>query len=32
MAEAQRDLTPEQGAKKLRECLEVHYLEPDDVN
>lgn len=26
MAEPQRDLTPEQAAKKLRDCSEVHYL------
>ncbi|GLB35209.1 putative galactose-1-phosphate uridylyltransferase [Lyophyllum shimeji] len=26
MAEAQRDLTPEQAARKLRACSEVHYL------
>lgn len=26
MAEAQRDLTPEQAAARLRECSEVHYL------
>jgi len=26
MAEAQRDLTPEQAATRLRECSEVHYL------
>ncbi|EIW85331.1 galactose-1-phosphate uridylyltransferase [Coniophora puteana RWD-64-598 SS2] len=26
MAESQRDLTPEQAAKRLRECSEVHYL------
>jgi len=29
MAEAQRDLTAEQAAEKLRTCSEVHYL--DDV-
>lgn len=27
MAEAQRDLTPEQAAARLRECSEVHYTE-----
>jgi UDPglucose--hexose-1-phosphate uridylyltransferase len=27
MAEAQRDLTPEQAAKRLRECDDVHYLD-----
>ena len=27
MAEAQRDLTPEQAARRLRECDEVHYLD-----
>jgi UDPglucose--hexose-1-phosphate uridylyltransferase len=27
MAEAQRDLTPEQAAQRLRECDEVHYLD-----
>ena len=27
MAEAQRDLTPEQAAQRLRECEEVHYLD-----
>ncbi|KAH7907969.1 galactose-1-phosphate uridylyltransferase [Hygrophoropsis aurantiaca] len=26
MAEPQRDLTPEQAAKRLRDCSEVHYL------
>jgi UDPglucose--hexose-1-phosphate uridylyltransferase len=26
MAEAQRDLTPEQAATRLRECTELHYL------
>ena len=25
-AEAQRDLTPEQAATRLRDCDEVHYL------
>ncbi|KDR81405.1 hypothetical protein GALMADRAFT_60150 [Galerina marginata CBS 339.88] len=27
MAEAQRDLTPEKAAERLRQCSEVHYLE-----
>lgn len=27
MAEAQRDLTPERAAERLRQCSEVHYLE-----
>lgn len=27
MAEAQRDLTPEQAAGQLRACSEVHFLE-----
>ena len=27
LAEAQRDLTPEQAAQKLREVSDVHYLE-----
>jgi UDPglucose--hexose-1-phosphate uridylyltransferase len=27
MAEAQRDLTAEQAAKRLRECNDVHYLD-----
>jgi len=27
MGEAQRDLTPEQAAARLRGCSEVHYLE-----
>lgn len=27
MAEAQRDLTPEQGASRLRECGTEHYAE-----
>ncbi|KAG8899373.1 galactose-1-phosphate uridyl transferase [Tulasnella sp. 403] len=27
MSEPQRDLTAEQAAKKLRECLDIHYLE-----
>ena len=27
MAEAQRDLTPEQAALRLRECSEIHYLD-----
>ena len=26
MAEAQRDLTPEQAAAQLRQCSEDHYL------
>lgn len=26
MAEAQRDLTAEQAAERLRACTEVHYL------
>lgn len=30
MAEAQRDLTPEQAAKRLRDCSEVHYLDNDE--
>ncbi|KZO95244.1 galactose-1-phosphate uridyl transferase [Calocera viscosa TUFC12733] len=29
MAEAQRDLTPEQAAKRLRELPEVHYLDEE---
>lgn len=28
LAEAQRDLTPEQAAQRLKECSPVHYLEP----
>jgi hypothetical protein len=27
MAEAQRDLTPEQAAAKLRHCSDKHYLD-----
>ncbi|KAF8652704.1 hypothetical protein AX16_004208 [Volvariella volvacea WC 439] len=27
MAEAQRDLTPEEAAKRLRQCSEIHYLD-----
>jgi UDPglucose--hexose-1-phosphate uridylyltransferase len=27
MAEAQRDITPEQAASRLRACSEVHYLD-----
>ncbi len=27
MAEAQRDLTPEQAAARLRACSEIHYLD-----
>jgi len=27
MAEAQRDLTPEQAARRLQECDDVHYLD-----
>lgn len=27
MAEAQRDITPEQAAVRLRGCAEVHYLD-----
>lgn len=27
MAEAQRDFTAEQAAKRLRECDDVHYLD-----
>jgi len=27
MAEAQRDLTPEQAAERLRSCADVHYLD-----
>lgn len=27
MAEAQRDLTPEQGASRLRDCATTHYLD-----
>jgi UDPglucose--hexose-1-phosphate uridylyltransferase len=27
MAEAQRDITPEQAASRLRACPEVHYLD-----
>jgi len=27
MAEAQRDLTPEQAAARLKECSDIHYLE-----
>jgi UDPglucose--hexose-1-phosphate uridylyltransferase len=30
MAEAQRDLTAEQAAKRLRECDEVHYLDREE--
>jgi len=30
MAEPQRDLTPEQAAKRLSECDEVHYLDKID--
>jgi len=30
MAEAQRDLTPEQAAAMLRQCSEVHYLDQVD--
>jgi len=26
MAEAQRDLTPEQAANRLKACSDVHYL------
>lgn len=29
MGEPQRDLTPEQAAKRLRECSETHYLDVD---
>jgi UDPglucose--hexose-1-phosphate uridylyltransferase len=29
MAEAQRDLTSEQAAIKLRDCSEVHYLDQE---
>jgi len=29
MAEAQRDLTPEQAAEKLRSCSDCHYLKSD---
>ncbi|KAG6813110.1 galactose-1-phosphate uridyl transferase [Tricholoma furcatifolium] len=29
MAEAQRDLTPEQAATRLRACSEKHYLDKD---
>ena len=27
MAEAQRDLTPEQAADRLKACSDIHYLE-----
>jgi len=27
MAEAQRDLTPEQAAMRLRACSEIHYMD-----
>lgn len=27
MAESQRDLTPEQGADRLRSCPTIHYTE-----
>ena len=30
LAEAQRDLTPEQAAARLRDLSEVHYLEGHD--
>jgi len=30
MAEAQRDLTPERAAARMRACSEVHYLETSD--
>jgi len=30
MAEAQRDLTPEQAAMRLRACSDVHYLDQDE--
>lgn len=30
LAEAQRDITPEQAAEKLRQCSPEHYLEPND--
>ncbi len=30
MAEAQRDLTPEEAAARLRGCSEVHYMENSD--
>lgn len=29
MAEAQRDITPEQAAARLRECPEIHYLDAE---
>ena len=32
MAEAQRDLTPEQAALRLRECSDKHYLDSCDLN
>lgn len=31
MAEAQRDLTPEQAAARLRACSEVHYLKDEGL-
>lgn len=31
MAEAQRDLTQEQAADRLRSCSEVHFLDVDEV-
>ncbi|KJA27323.1 hypothetical protein HYPSUDRAFT_35173 [Hypholoma sublateritium FD-334 SS-4] len=31
MAEAQRDLTPEQAAARLRDCSEIHYTETAQV-
>ena len=31
MAEAQRDLTPEQAAARLRACSEVHYLDDPEA-
>jgi UDPglucose--hexose-1-phosphate uridylyltransferase len=32
LAEAQRDLTPEQAAERLRAQSEVHYLERQPTN
>ena len=31
MAEAQRDLTPEQAASRLRECADKHYLNTESL-
>jgi len=32
MAESQRDIAPEQAAKRLRECPEIHYLDHTDMD